>query len=357
MKTKISTLLLASATVFMSCDNEMSQIAEFENEKNAIAFSTYSMMSKGSPINGNGNFTVEGSSFNVTAFLEGTTSEYMSAKIVYKNGWVYANSLDKTYWPTNPNSKLTFFSVSPSADFESPKTNAIAFGADSTKVSYTIPTNTTDQQDLMFASTGYISNTNNGKVTLQFKHALNQIHFKAKTDSKNIHVDIDDNGIQMCNILGNGDLNFNSASNSWDTNNSTKVTYTAINEGKTINTINEFDDAEPITGGDVLMLMPQSITPWIPNPADSEHKATTQNNSYLKINCKLYTIVGTEKVWYNGSDTKFAPIYIPFTGNSMELFGKKITYTLIFGGGYNDNGDPILSPITFETKVDEWDEL
>ena len=41
----------------------------------------------------------------------------------------------------------------------------------------------------------------------------------------------------------------------------------------------------------------------------------------------------------------------------MELFGKKITYTLIFGGGYNDNGDPILSPITFETKVDEWDEL
>ena len=34
--------------------------------------------------------------------------------------------------------------------------------------------------------------------------------------------------------------------------------------------------------------------------------------------------------------------------------GKRYIYTLIFGGGYDDQGEPILSPITFNAATADW---
>ena len=34
--------------------------------------------------------------------------------------------------------------------------------------------------------------------------------------------------------------------------------------------------------------------------------------------------------------------------------GNRYVYTLIFGGGYDENGNPILTPINFEADVEGW---
>ncbi|MEG1544694.1 MAG: hypothetical protein RR382_09260, partial [Tannerellaceae bacterium] len=62
-------------------------------------------------------------------------------------------------------------------------------------------------------------------------------------------------------------------------------------------------------------------------------------------------------------DTGYAALYVPFSSlatptGSVEKeaweMGNKVTYTLIFGGGYDEQGKPILIPITFDTTVTPW---
>lgn len=358
MKKIILSVAAISSLMFASCTNDADQISEAQKEQNAIAFSSYSMLSKGAPIVNNDAFAKIGSSFEVVGFLSDPAGQYMKAQISHNStNWGYANLLDKAYWPENSKT-LTFYAVAPYADFYPAKNgNGIAYAAGAATATYTIPTITSDQQDLMYASTAALSKpASGGNVTLPFKHALNQIHFKAKTESKNLFVDIDANGIELCNINSKGTFTFPGAGGygSWTEQNEL-AEFVATNENKiTINTTSELLPAiEVSSAADVLMLMPQSLTAW--NPAGKVNAtASGQTGAYLKINCKLYTMVGNDKVYYHGTDADYAFMYVPFSGTEMAGMGKKITYTLIFGGGYTDPGEPILTPITFTTDVMEW---
>ncbi|MEG2760968.1 MAG: hypothetical protein RR921_06495 [Mucinivorans sp.] len=79
--------------------------------------------------------------------------------------------------------------------------------------------------------------------------------------------------------------------------------------------------------------------------------------------CKIYNNSTTTTIYYHGTSTTFEPIYIPLssTDNAAKdpqqiwVANNNITYTLNFGGGYADNGNPILTPITFTTAVTGWD--
>lgn len=217
----------------------------------------------------------------------------------------------------------------------------------------------------MYASTKAMSKPDGGTVGLPFKHALNQVHFNAKTESKNLHVDIAENGIQLCNIKSAGTFTFpivpdepaaNAGVGSWK-DQKTAATFTATSGAAIINTTYatpETSVAVEVSTNDVLMLMPQTVEPW--NLAGA---ASGQAGAYLKINCKLYTKVGDQDVYYHGSESTESAdgydfMYIPFPGKGMDGQGKKITYTLIFGGGFTDEGQPILTPITFDTTVTDW---
>lgn len=366
MKKNLLALVAFLAIVFTSCSNEMDQMVEQQNEKNVIGFSTYSMMSKGAPIIDNGAFAKNGSSFEVAAFLNGNENPYLKAQITHNGtSWNYANPLDKAYWPSE---SLNFFAVAPYSDFYPavPATgNTVQYSntADdkSMKITYTVPTITSEQQDLMYAATVPMTKPENGNVTLNFKHALNQIHFMGRTDSENLRVEIATNGIEVCNIKNSGTLTATSASSTWAANES-KVNYT-------IETVKNNNNAAPVAinstsaaisnSSNVLMLIPQSVTAW-----DLKSNASAQTNSYLKINCKIWVNNGgsdQDKVYLHGSPSTSESVsdgyefmYVPFAGTSMNGSGKKITYTLIFGGGYNDAGDPILTPITFVTTVQDW---
>lgn len=357
MKKIILSVAAISSLMFASCTNDADQISEAQKEQNAIAFSSYSMLSKGAPIVNNDAFAKIGSSFEVVGFLSDPAGQYMKAQISHNStNWGYANLLDKAYWPENSKT-LTFYAVAPYADFYPAKNgNGIAYAAGAATATYTIPTITSDQQDLMYASTAALSKpASGGNVTLPFKHALNQIHFKAKTESKNLFVDIDANGIELCNINSKGTFTFPGAggSGSWESQGA-PTTFVATSIAKTINTNSESLSAiEVSSAADVLMLMPQSLTAW--NPAGKVNATgENQTGAYLKINCKLYTKVGDQKVYFHGGTEAYAALYIPFSGTGMNDQGQKITYTLIFGGGYTDPGEPILTPITFDTTVENW---
>lgn len=372
MRKNLLALAAFSGILFTSCSNEMDQMVEQQKEQNAIGFSTYSMMSKGAPIINNGAFAQNGSSFEVVAFLNDKTNPYLKAQIIHKEGgWNYANPLDKAYWPNGKEDKLNFFAVAPYSDFSAAEggksaKGTVTYANSNMEITYTVPTETNKQQDLMYATTAPMgkNETQNGNVPLNFKHALNQIHFKGKTDSKNLKVII--RGIQLFNVYGSAAGTVAQGDQSvidWDyTGKTADQIFTNMTpaEDIAINTTSESGESVSLTNpSDVLMLLPQPIDlpVWKPTPTTPPKEAVAKTGSYLKISCKLIAL-GKDglEVYLHGSEgvNGFADMYVPFNCSAMAVSGKKITYTLIFGGGYDDNGNAILTPITFTAEVEGW---
>lgn len=98
------------------------------------------------------------------------------------------------------------------------------------------------------------------------------------------------------------------------------------------------------------MFLPQELNnAWKPSPdgggkADADIKAET----YLCITCKIRQ----NGVYLHGSDDAYAALYVPFSAKWEP--GKRYGYTLIFGGGYTDNGESILFPIQFDVEAEDW---
>ena len=92
--------------------------------------------------------------------------------------------------------------------------------------------------------------------------------------------------------------------------------------------------------------IPQTLTKW-----DTSHNIETANakkESYLSIECKI-SIGDSYKL---GSKSGYGTLYVPFEADWKP--GKRYVYTLIFGGGYDKDGNPILQPINFEPSVEDW---
>ena len=48
----------------------------------------------------------------------------------------------------------------------------------------------------------------------------------------------------------------------------------------------------------------------------------------------------------------YGTIYVPF--GDTWVAGKRHIYTLIFGGGYTDQGEAVLNPIQFDAETTGW---
>lgn len=53
-----------------------------------------------------------------------------------------------------------------------------------------------------------------------------------------------------------------------------------------------------------------------------------------------------------GSDDAYDNLYVPFGADWQP--GKRYIYTLVFGGGYDVNGNSILTPINFTADTEAW---
>lgn len=68
----------------------------------------------------------------------------------------------------------------------------------------------------------------------------------------------------------------------------------------------------------------------------------------LEIACKIRQ----SGAYLLGSASEYKTIYVPF-GDTWEQ-GKRHIYTLIFGGGYDDQGEAVLNPIQFDAETTGW---
>ena len=106
--------------------------------------------------------------------------------------------------------------------------------------------------------------------------------------------------------------------------------------------VSQSKNATDISDGPMLFV-PQKLTKW-----DVSSTIATAKQSYLMITCKIKQ----GGAYLFGSDSEYKDLYVPFEADWQP--GKRYIYTLIFGGGYDADGNPILQPINFEAKAEDW---
>lgn len=356
------------ATVFASCSNEEELANVGKSESNAIRFAGISGLSdtRTTPI---GTHNLTSTNFDVMAFMSSDNALFMGGKheaghsdqgvkIVYKtSAWDYDDKDKMAYWPTVGD--VDFYAVSPAI------TNDLVlnhyFGYDMTSAAKTISYTTVDEynskgtnHDVMYAVTKGCNKKNNGTMPVQmnFKHILSQVVFKAKTTSSILEVDVEN--VKIHNFVLSGTFTLPAgepAMSDWKLSPAAKGAYTVKLNAANVKTKNAVVNLSDMNSP--MMLIPQKLTKWSTYSAGtavSILEADKAKKCYLEISMKLKQ----NDSYLIGSAAEYKTVYVPFDNATGWEPGKRYIYTLIFGGGYDDQGEPILSPITFYAATADW---
>ena len=271
---------------------------------------------------------------------------FMEGQVVNKAGneWVYS---PVRFWPTL--GEVDFYSVSPAS-----------VETDITKdaqqiVDYTVAMNPSEQIDLLYAVNMGCDDRNPGSdgVAVNFRHALSQVVFKAKTVNPSIEVEIE--SVTLNYIVGKGTFTFpketttalgtlntyedameDETFGTWalSTNATDLTNYTTLFDTKTIPTDGTTIDLTTADDG-ALLLLPQILAE---NNYTYDYEGGSTNvqiSPELSIKCKIYNVSGEDKVQVFGTRGSSATLRgIPFEGTWQQ--GRKYTYTLIFGEELGD---------------------
>lgn len=286
-------------------------------------------------------------------------TSFMEEQVVNKAGdeWVYS---PVRFWPTT--GSVDFYSVSP-ADV----TTNITEEAQQI-VDYTVDTDPAKQIDLLYAvNMGCDDRNSENGIPVNFRHALSQVVFKAKTINPNIEVQIE--SITLNYIMGKGTFTFPTEtttaitqSNTYEdaaedetfgtwtlSTNASDLQYPTIKfDTKTVPTDGKTIDLTSVADGTAMLLMPQVLAENNYTYDNGGNSQTVPASPSLSIKCKIYNISGGDKVQVFGSyDNSNTLRDIPFEGTWQQ--GRKYTYTLIFGEELGD-----LEKVNFTTSVDEF---
>ena len=359
---KKSTVMLWAifGALLMGCSDE--EIANVEtSSRNAIGFNVLSNAAetRATPTTPDNlkstDFDVFAFTADGTAFMGKVDTEYGhdGVNIVYKdNKWDYKNANDLRYWPSEA---LDFYAFNPGTVSE----DMLAFyrweaSGTSQKISYTCideyGAGTHANYDVMYAiAKDQTKDSNNGKVKFKFKHILSQVVFKAKTQYANMRVDIRD--IKIHNIRFSGVFTLPAAADgtgSWSSPDLTFPHAFTVVKDKSI-TVEGNTTATDISTSSPMLNIPQELTAWTVSGASKTKKgADDAKQCYLEISCKIRQ----SGVYLLGSASEYKTIYVPF-GDTWGA-GKRHIYTLIFGGGYTDQGKAVLNPIQFDAETTGW---
>lgn len=358
----------AVATVFASCSNEEELANVGKSESNAIRFAGISGLSdtRTTPI-GTTNLTT--TDFDVMAFMSSDNALFMGGKhelghsdqgvkIVYNtSAWDYADKDQQAYWPTTGD--VDFYAVSPAMTDELVYQG---FKYDMTSTLKTITYATVDEyktaagtnHDVMYAVAKGRNKTNNGTTAVQmnFKHILSQVVFKAKTTSSILEVDVEN--VKIHNFVHGGTFTLpegEPAMSDWSPSPVAEGAYTVKLNAANVKTNNAVVNLSDMNSP--MMLIPQKLTKWSTYSAGTavpKIEADGKKECYLEISMKLKQ----NDSYLIGSAAEYKTVYVPFDNATGWEPGKRYIYTLIFGGGYDDQGEPILSPITFNAATADW---
>ena len=282
-------------------------------------------------------------------------------KIVYKDGkWDYDDPSELHYWPTE-DKVLDFYAVSPGSVLSGDAGMHYMwnFNHGSQTIHYACMdeygagTGKHADHDVMYGiAKNQTKTTNNGVVKFTFKHILSQVVFKAKTELATMNVVI--NGIEIWNAKMSGTFTLPSdaeteptAADNWKLSAGGLYSPTIIRNAAI--EVKSNTEATDISSTTPIFTIPQTLTAWdVKGAKKTKAEADAAEQSYLKIFCKIQQ----SGVYLHGSAANYATIYVPF-GASWEP-GKRYIYTLIFGGGYDADGNAILKPIEFDAETTDW---
>lgn len=366
---KKSTVMLWAifGALLMGCSDE--EIANVEtSSRNAIGFNVLSNAAETRAIPTtpdnltSTDFDVFAFTADGTAFMGKVDTEFGhdGVNIVYKdNKWDYKNAGDLRYWPTEP---LDFYAFNPGTVSEDMMMNYMweAFGTVQ-KISYTCideyGANTGHANyDVMYAmAKGQTKDMNNGIVKFNFKHILSQVVFKAKTQYDNMQVDI--NMIKIHNVKMGGFFTLPATADgtgSWSDPADLPSEVSGLGKFTVVKDVNitvkSNTIATDISTTTPMLNRPQELTAWKVSETATKSKLEADNakQCYLEIACKIRQ----SGAYLLGSASEYKTIYVPF--GDTWVAGKRHIYTLIFGGGYNDQGEAVLNPIQFDAETTDW---
>ena len=366
---KKSTVMLGAifGTLLMGCSDE--EIANVEtSSRNAIGFNVLSNAAETratptTPDNlKNTDFDVFAFTGDGTAFMGKVDTEFGhdGVNIVYNNGkWDYKNASDLRYWPTGA---LDFYAFNPGTVSEDMMMNYMWEASGTVqKISYTCideyGANTGHANyDVMYAmAKGQTKDMNNGIVKFNFKHILSQVVFKAKTQYDNMQVDI--NMIKIHNVKMGGFFTLPATADgtgSWSDPADLPSEVSGLGKFTVVKDVNitvkSNTIATDISITTPMLNRPQELTAWKVSETATKSKLEADNakQCYLEIACKIRQ----SGAYLLGSASEYKTIYVPF-GDTWEQ-GKRHIYTLIFGGGYDDQGEAVLNPIQFDAETTGW---
>lgn len=366
---KKSTVMLWAifGALLMGCSDE--EIANVEtSSRNAIGFNVLSNAAETratptTPDNlKNTDFDVFAFTADGTAFMGkvDTDFEHDGVKIVYKDGkWDYDDANDLRYWPTEA---LDFYAFNPGTVSEDMMMNYMWEASGTVqKISYTCideyGANTGHANyDVMYAmAKGQTKDMNNGIVKFNFKHILSQVVFKAKTQYDNMQVDI--NMIKIHNVKMGGFFTLPATADgtgSWSDPADLPSEVSGLGKFTVVKDVNitvkSNTIATDISTTTPMLNRPQELTAWKVSETATKSKLEADNakQCYLEIACKIRQ----SGAYLLGSASEYKTIYVPF--GDTWVAGKRHIYTLIFGGGYNDQGEAVLNPIQFDAETTDW---
>lgn len=341
MKNFLMVIVASAAVLFTSCSANDDVIENVQtSSSNAITFNAVNNKTQSTRANliddtnelKEANFKIWSYTNNDQEFMDGIFVNWDKTD----NGWDYADG-NTYYWPT-AGTTLNFYAVAP----------ASYANANRKEFTYTVSdeyafANATQNVDVLFAKAENQSRSNNnGTVSLNFSHILSQIMFNAKTENAQMTATI--SSIKIHNAATSNTFNFEKG---WGTATRNNNTLTVPVKNSAISS-----SATAITEDSPMLMLPQESTAWnVSGDTKTISGANAANQTYLEITCN----VKQNGVDILGSKSEMATIYVPF--NATWTAGHKYCYTLIFGGGYDENGDKNnnLTPIQFSvTEVENW---
>lgn len=315
-------------------------------------------------------------------FLMENFTVYATYDNTVVNKWYYNDEItdNGTSWE---GTTKRYWSADGTHDFYAVVNGDMTVGADPTTVptiaDFAPATDVAAQKDLLYAVAFDKSRTDQ-TVTLNFRHALSQVEFRAKNTNEKLHVII--NGVTVGQVPNVGTFTFPTTASdnqfedhtqagtndytagTWDLKD-TKADYSVAinalavaknNDNTPVDlTISKDTDDNTRDFSKSMLLLPTSsisgTTAWDP-------EVSGFNGSYLAVNCQIYNIEGasfndeTDVLLHDG----LAVIPVEFNWEP----GKKYIYTFVFGegnGGYTPGGEPVLAPVSYQIHVDDFEKV
>lgn len=357
MRRSLSVLLLTTlwCFTFISCSTTDNDISETNDNDEIIVEAHIDGLKDSRAVKLNSsNLT----SFGVYGFYN--TAIRINNTTFTKNGTVWKGNKPVT-WATGA---MNFYALSPSFNISTSSLTQTMTNS-SLSITYSVPTNTSEQFDILYSSMLNLKKTdNNGKIVFSFKPGMHYFGFTAQ-NTIGTDYQVFAKKIIIHNMIKNGTFQFGNTGNSGN--------WTAASGAEAIygNDIMEFDNPVEITptkanitGNEYFIIIPQTVYKWnttesIPIPIST---ADENRSWYVEIVGQIIKNNSDGTKTYllgNPDDTdpnipQYQSVYFPQVAKACKI-GMGTTWNINFNGGYNKNGELYMEHLDEERGGDNID--